>query len=242
MFLTRLDYNYTGALSLSTFKEWRGKLVMYGRSSLSVLSIPPTTEPPSSAKVVSYQTLGSLNSTFSMGFNSILHVLPIDHRSDRLSVLNSRLLASSQSDQKTRVFIDNIEIGSSYIYFNQTDDELLTEGETSIDTYYNEHPIYIHKKYIIRFVYEKSDRSIWLMISLICIIIVFISILILCIIKSKKAMQSVEEKTGLSTKGDRKKSLEDPLINTHIPSRIIFNNIGESPAQNNKKADRHMSC
>lgn len=242
--LKRIDYTDEGSLNLYNYYEWRGQVIMFGDKSLMILSVPPTLNPPKNM-LMSYQTKGSLNKTFALNFTKILYVLPKSKETGSLAVVNSRLLGaekqssmqrhSSTTDRisKSIIFIDEVYIGSPNLHFNQSDEELLNQKTCTIDVYYNLYPNYVRKRYVIEFIDNKPNSSLWLEIFLGVVLVLFFSISILCVIKARKALRKVKDPASMGTSGlaltpglatgNRQgliRGMQDELINQTIPSRL----------------------
>lgn len=242
--LKRIDYTEEGSLNLCNFYEWRGQVIMFGDKSLMILSVPPTLNPPKNMDM-SYQTRGSLNKTFSMNFSKILYVLPKSQETGSLAVVNSRVLGQQQRPGaegrdwtphglgKSMVFIDEVSIGSPNLHFTQSDEELLEQKSCTIDVYYNQYPNYVRKRYQIEFVFNKPHSSLWLQVSLVAVLLLFVSIFVLCIAKARKALRKVPDPASVTgpvlvltpglPDGNRQvllRGVRDELVNQTIPSRL----------------------
>jgi len=241
--LKRIDYTDEGSLGLTSYYEWRGQVIMFGDRSLMILSVPPTLNAPKNMQM-SYQTRGALNKTFSMNFSKILYVLPKSQETGSLAVVNSRVLkqerpgvqshaSASAGLGKSVLFIDEVSIGSPNLHFNQTDEELLEQKSCTIDVYYNEYPSFVRKRYVIEFVFNKSRRSLGLLVFLAVVVVIFVAITVLCIVKSCKALRKVADPASVATPnlaltpglpdGNKRvllRGAKDELVNQNIPSRL----------------------
>ncbi len=142
---------------------------------------------------------------------------------------------SSTTDRisKSIIFIDEVYIGSPNLHFNQSDEELLNQKTCTIDVYYNLYPNYVRKRYVIEFIDNKPNSSLWLEIFLGVVLVLFFSISILCVIKARKALRKVKDPASMGTSGlaltpglatgNRQgliRGMQDELINQTIPSRL----------------------
>jgi hypothetical protein len=237
-------------LNLNNYYEWRGQVIMFGDKSLMIFSVPPTLNPPLNMQM-SYQTRGSLNRTYTMNFTKIIFVLPKSKETGSLTMVNSHMLGAYHPDGKNhlsslfgsgicRISIDEVKIGAPYLYFNQSTEELLDQESCTIDVYYNQYPNFVHKRYIIEFVHSKSRKTVGLWIFLGVMLAIFISISILCIVKSCKAFRKIQEPVMSATPGlaltpglpdgNRRvliRGAKDELINKNMPSRLKNRDLGE---------------
>ncbi len=237
------EYQDSMTSTNSTSFEWEGNLILFSKTkigaSMTILTIPPTIFPPE-GKTLAYQMTGNLNKTYSWAGCTIGYVLPLRTGIGKLSILYSKVLGPlpfpirrmlmNHTDpfpgrRTSHLFINEIEVGSPALQFDRFDDEtLLSLGEVKLDVYYNEFPNYRKVPYVVRFGHHRvEDRGFWLQISLGGILIVFVSILCLCIVKSRKALkkpilsddsqQQVQTTVGHAGTGE-------PLLNMHVPTRL----------------------
>lgn len=232
--LVQLDYTYSDASKIINYYEWQGNLVMFGSKAMLLLTIPPALEAPQGMKL-GYQTVGTLNQTYSFSSLSVIYVLPLNDLTNSLALLTSRVLLGEPSPSSpahrllpvfnmTHLFIEEVEIGSPILQFERySDDTLLEVGEVEVDVYYNEYPHYSRVRYVVGFDFYRPDSSIALKVSLLGILIVFGVILSLCIAKSRKAMAKPQAPEPAFSE-DKTEPLvpkaDEQLLNTHIPQRL----------------------
>ena len=237
--MTQMDY--TDKVTSQDFisYEWEGNLVLFSQTGMAILTIPATLEAPKGMSLA-YQSTGSLNKTYSWAGTKIVYVMPLKNGISRLAIVYSRVLLGEQVNKKSQetarllqakrritqhLFINEVEVGSPVLQFDKFDDEtLLAAGQVYMDVFYNVYPDYKHIRYNIKFIHKNSFQSLWLWVSLGIIVIIFISILTLCIRKSNKAFRKVSlVPEGAETnfqEPSSQKNHEEPLLITKIPNRL----------------------
>lgn len=230
--MTQMDYQGDVANCEYNYYEWQANLLMFCKSGMVVLTIPPTLEAPP-GRVLTYQTIGSLNKTYSWKGTQVVYVLPIKEGTGRLAIVCSRVLGPMDRNDSARVLqvdsprlashllINEIEVGSPALQFDKFDDELLLkQGKVVLDVYYNEFPKYRHITYEIQFSHHRGrDGGIWLQVSLAGMLIIFTAILWLCISKSRKALKKPSPEAEI-IKSQSATDNDEPLLNKEIPARL----------------------
>lgn len=241
--LVSSDYQDSITSTNFTSFEWEGNLIMFSTTkmgaSMTILTIPPTINAPEGKKL-GYQTVGSLNKTFSWAGCTIGYVLPLKTGIGKLAILYSKVLGPLpyptqrllQKDKEhfpgrrtAHLFINEVEVGNMALQFDRFDDsELLKMGRVNLDVYYNEFPNYRIVSYVVEFSHHRGkDGGLWLQISLGAILIVFVAILWLCIAKIRKALKKPvlpddSQQQIQTTVGHA--GTEEPLLNLHVPTRL----------------------
>lgn len=101
---------------------------------------------------------------------------------------------------------------------------LLQLGSIKLDVYYNEFPNYRKVPYVVKFSHHRvEDGGLWLQVSLGAILIIFVAILLLCIVKSRKALKKPlfsDESRNKDQATVGQAEADDLFINMHVPSRL----------------------
>lgn len=221
------NYAYDRSLLMKEYYEWKGNLVIFGLKSIMVLAVPPTDTPPL-GNTLTFQTQGSINKTYSASKSNPIYVFPLAGKSNGLAMLSSRLLGNSSttpskpdanlSQLKLKLFVDEIATESPFLNFEKYDDEtLISEGTQEITLYYNHDGHFDKVTYRINFEYKKEPTSKLLTAALIGIVLLFVCFLILCILKSYKAI--AKKKDNASSYEESPTKLQDPLMRNSAGSK-----------------------
>ena len=134
--------DYTDSVTSQDFisYEWEGNLVLFAQNGMAILTIPATLDAPKGMSLA-YQSTGSLNKTYSWTGTKIIYVMPLKNGISRLALVYSKVLLEPQhkqtntssrlSENNNRItqhlFINEVEVGSPVLQFDQFDDDTLLE-------------------------------------------------------------------------------------------------------------------
>lgn len=205
------NFDYSKKTQIVNYFEFNGHLVMFGQgsSSLLIYTLAPTiTTPPGLS--FSSQPFGNLNSSYSIKGSSIVQVIP-SCNNNSLTVLATREASNSEEQSEdlttpdqllssemdsvsiiakpTVLYMYDVKIGSPILELERVSaDDLASNKTLAVDIFYLQYPNYVQKRYIINFVNVTSYGSLWMYTAVGIIILILLSIIGLCIMKSKKVL------------------------------------------------------
>lgn len=234
--ITSLDFEYQFADQIDYYYEWNGNLLLFGIPGALMMSLPPSIEPPA-GKILKYQTVGTLNQSYVFAGSDLIHLLPINSDTNQCACITARSLRageqkkeSSQGEgrEKAHLFINSIESARPVLSFEKlSPSELQALKSVKIELYFKQQKNrYIRRSYTIRFEYYKPGKWMLLWIALACVVLLFLAILVLCVVKSVKAMRKRENYSVTDNEASPDSDYSsDQFVSERIPNRWRSTNV-----------------